>query len=475
MAVPRKDDIQNLVITQSNQLIEATYPPALTARAHKVARLVLSLIKPEDKDLKLYTVKIDFLKRFLGFSGDVTWGRFIDDIKDIFDRLKRERIEIRQEHKITIATFLAGVELDTKHGTVTFEVSSLLKPYLIELRKNFTSFLLSNIPKLRSAYSIRLYELLSQYRKIGWRTIPLDELQRKVGSNYTLYGDFKRKVLHIAQRDLAELTDIRFEYDELKEVRRIAAIKFYIYPNKPKEKDNDPLLLDLFANVEVKDRQAAVPPLSGEIIGAIAALGISPAALQKLLTKGFDIVADPQKRKEAEDRCQTLDNYFIEKLTLTEQSKKVIEHGNSAGFFIEALKNNWLSSQLKRDATEKKTPRKNMDERSRLLEMERRHDHFFKEYKQALGPIYEELTTDAAIFKAAYEAALEQVGEARNRYVGSVLTPIEQYHESPAFAASVHIQLKKQFVERFEDVEKRLGEPLKKLAADIAALKKQAG
>ena len=80
----------DLIVTQSNKLIEAAYPAKLTARAHKTARFIIALIRPDDVDLKLYTVKIDYLKRFLGYSDSVTWGGFADEMNDIFNRLTKE-------------------------------------------------------------------------------------------------------------------------------------------------------------------------------------------------------------------------------------------------------------------------------------------------------------------------------------------------------------------------------------------------
>ena len=224
---------EKFVVVQSNDLIEALYSPALTARAHKVARLIFSLISPEDRDLKLYTITIEALKQYLGYKPDVTWGRFNDDLRDIADRLNKEPIVIKSTDNILTAYLIAGFVIDYKKGLVTFEIPLLLKPFLLELKKNFTIYPLLYIPKLKSSYSIRLYELLYQYKTIGNRTFELDDLQRKVGSDYELYGDFKRKVLSIAQRDLEEHTDIRFDYTEVKVVRKVHAIKFKIISNKP--------------------------------------------------------------------------------------------------------------------------------------------------------------------------------------------------------------------------------------------------
>ena len=191
--INKETNTDKFVVVQSNDLIEALYSPALTARAHKVARLIFSLISPEDKDLKLYSITIDAMKRYLGYKSDVTWGRFQDDLRDIADRLNKEPIVIKTTENIITAYLIAAYAIDYKKGIVTFEIPLLLKPFLLELKKNFTMYPLLYIPKLKSSYSIRLYELLYQYKTIGHRTFDLEDLQKKVGSEYELYGDFKRK------------------------------------------------------------------------------------------------------------------------------------------------------------------------------------------------------------------------------------------------------------------------------------------
>lgn len=476
----------DLVVTQSNKLIEAAYPAKLTARAHKTARFIVALIKPDDVDLKLYTVKIDYLKRFLGYQDHVTWGNFADEMNDIFNRLTKETIYIKDGDEAISAKFLASVKTNLREQTVTFEISVQLKPYLLELKKNFTTYQLRNIPKLKSVYSIRLYELLTQFRKIGWRTFRLEELQKKIGSDYTLYGDFKRKALSIAQRDLETLTDIRFEYDEIKEGKRVAAIKFYIYPNRPAdgETPTSPLLADLFSNVEVRDRLMAaapdstattvVPMLSDELRAAIFKLGIAAATLDKMVALEFSLLADETRREAARQRCRhSLEAWYLEKLTLTEQSKNVVSHGNPAGFFIEALKEDWQSSRLQREQEERKTAQTRLDDRTRLREIERTREQLQAEYNRQQAPIFDELVADSAIFSDAWEATVTQLGSLRNQILKPSMTPLEQYRDSPLIAAPVHIFLKKTWPERFAELAAEFEPRLAAMKKEVEELKRR--
>ena len=192
----QKNEISNYVVTQHNTLVEANYSANLTARALKVGRLLISMINPTNADLGSIEVDIKKLKRFLGYKDGITWGRFHTDLKDIAKRLNNEPIEINiGKGETFVAFFIASYTISLPKGNVSFDISPKLKPYLLELRKNYTSYLLINIPKLKSSYSIRLYELLHQYRKFGKRAFSVVDLQKKWGQTILNTAISKSKFL----------------------------------------------------------------------------------------------------------------------------------------------------------------------------------------------------------------------------------------------------------------------------------------
>ena len=84
---------EKFLVSQSNELIEANYPTSMTARAHKIARLIISLISPDDKNLRTYTISIDDLQRYLGMKTGVKWGAFYKELSSIQDKLNEKPIE----------------------------------------------------------------------------------------------------------------------------------------------------------------------------------------------------------------------------------------------------------------------------------------------------------------------------------------------------------------------------------------------
>jgi len=107
----------------------------------------------------------------------------------------------------------------------------MLLPYLLELRDNFTKAQLTELLKLKSASSYRIYWLLREYAAFGKRTIKLQELKAilGLGEEYDRFDNFKARVLERAKTELAA-TDLPFTYDLLKSGRVVTDVRFFFKP-----------------------------------------------------------------------------------------------------------------------------------------------------------------------------------------------------------------------------------------------------
>lgn len=64
-------------------------------------------------------------------------------------------------------------------------------PYLTQLKGQFTSIAVKNVSALKRTYSIRIYELLMQFKATGDRLISIDDF-RSMLSLEKKYLQFKR-------------------------------------------------------------------------------------------------------------------------------------------------------------------------------------------------------------------------------------------------------------------------------------------
>nr|WP_181718408.1 replication initiation protein RepM [Psychrobacter sp.]QJS05081.1 replication protein, Rep3 superfamily [Psychrobacter sp.] len=129
----------------------------------------------------------------------------------------------------------------------------------------FTKYTLNHIAALDSAYSVRLYELLSQWCEA--KKTPILELQTFRGqlglgvTDYTRMSDFKRRILDATVKEVNEKTDIKVSYEQVKEGRTIVGFKFKVLTkNKPRptlgaNKERDVNTADMFTVDGLNDNQ----------------------------------------------------------------------------------------------------------------------------------------------------------------------------------------------------------------------------
>lgn len=226
----KKLEYENSLVVRANQLIEAKY--RLTATEQKIIYMLTTMVNRNDEDFKPYNVKISDLMELIDTENQNKYAQvkavsrnMMKKVFTIFDTIEDEEIQV---------AWFSSVNYKHKKGIVEFEFSPYLKPLLLQLKACFTRFNLSNVMQLRSGYSLRLYELLKQYEKIGKREFQLSELRDLIGIRnvYSMYGHFRERVILVAQKEINAKTDISFDFEEIKEVRKVVALRFIIKTNK---------------------------------------------------------------------------------------------------------------------------------------------------------------------------------------------------------------------------------------------------
>lgn len=101
-------------------------------------------------------------------------------------------------------------------------------PYLFELQKNYTTYMIGNIAKLDSVQKIRLYEILKQYEKIGIVKFNIIDLQEMMCCTLREFKFFRRDTLEPAVKDINKHTDIMIYYEKILSCRRVTDLKFVI-------------------------------------------------------------------------------------------------------------------------------------------------------------------------------------------------------------------------------------------------------
>ena len=224
---------KNNFVTKSNRLIEANYK--LGVIEQKIILCLASNIQPTDSDFQTYTLPIKEFTNLLGLKGSPKYTELRRITKDLMKKV----FEVRINNKVIQVAWLSYVAYNESEGTIDIRFDPFLRPYLLELKREFTSYKLENVVKLKSTYAIRIYELLKQYEKIQERTFSLNDLRVLLGAEdiYPAYGNFKQRVLLPAQKELKSKTDISFDLEEIKRGKKVVKVKFIIHSDKQNTKE----------------------------------------------------------------------------------------------------------------------------------------------------------------------------------------------------------------------------------------------
>lgn len=229
---------KNYLVTKSNYFImNSSYD--LSLEEQKLILTLASMVQPQDEEFKPYIFKISDFMNLLEVENQSKYT----EIPKITKELMKKVFEIEEGDTIIQTAWLSSATYKKGTGIVQLEFSPKLKPYMLKLNSMFTQYRLANILSMKSKYSPRIYEILkcNEFKMQGYIEIEIEELRKllKTESVYPRYNDFKRKIIEQTQKELKKLSDIRFDFEEIKTGRKVTSLRFYIKSNKVKPKEFD--------------------------------------------------------------------------------------------------------------------------------------------------------------------------------------------------------------------------------------------
>lgn len=227
-SLDKKEIKGQLQVYQSNDLIEAYFPENMTVTEHKIIRYAIARIgqNPETFPYVQFTVK-EFLQE-TGMSGHGYYQRISKLTEGLMS--KSFRLSSKDEPESDFVWFTWFTTIRYKDGVVTAEFNHHIEPHITNLTGRFTKYALLTVGQLQSTYTFALFELLTQYAKIGKRTVTIEYLRKSIGlgDKYPQYANLKARILVSAQKELREINAIDFTFKEIRSGRRVTAIEFDI-------------------------------------------------------------------------------------------------------------------------------------------------------------------------------------------------------------------------------------------------------
>lgn len=252
------------VVKSNDLIIKSRYMLPLSSQ--KMFAFICSLIKPPDPsggipppDQMVYSFDIRNYCIICGIEFR-NGGGALAYIKHTLKMLADYSVYICiSEDKEVLCRLLDEVFIDKKTFTATVRIGKYLAPYLKDLTERFTSYELSNILCMKSAYSIRLYEIFKSFQFQKEVKIRTNDIRRFVftrtarcgkcpSSNtkkcficdeyknyYRRYSELKRRVIDVAVDEINRFTDINVSATAHKYGKNVAYVTFKIRINTIEE------------------------------------------------------------------------------------------------------------------------------------------------------------------------------------------------------------------------------------------------
>lgn len=218
-------------VVKANELIQKSRFN-LTLQQQKIVLYLISQIERNDKEFKLYSFSIQQFCKVCGIN--YTSGKNYNDLKEAIKEIAQKVLWIKLPNgKETTVRWIEKAYIDRNTGTIEIRLDEDMKPYLLQLRDNFTQYELVWTLQFNSKYSIRLYELIKSihYHDLDpyERTYDIDELKRLLDAEtYKTYQHFKDRALQVAVDEINSTSDKLVSFVPIKDGRAVKKIRLHI-------------------------------------------------------------------------------------------------------------------------------------------------------------------------------------------------------------------------------------------------------
>lgn len=229
------------LVVKSNKLIQSSYTLGLVEQ-----RIILMAIV-EARDTgegvtpdSLLHIRADDYAKLFNVTKQAAYKALTEAAETLFNR--RVTIQVfdkvlSREVPVTVRWITAMNYLENE-ALVTLCFSPQVVPHITRLESNFTTYEIEKVSDLQSAYSVRLYELLTKWLSVGKTPLlELSEFRGQLGlevGEYERMQHFKSRVLDLAIEQINTNTDITASYDQHKSGRVITGFTFSVKAKKIK-------------------------------------------------------------------------------------------------------------------------------------------------------------------------------------------------------------------------------------------------
>ncbi|RZK26410.1 MAG: RepB family plasmid replication initiator protein [Flavobacterium sp.] len=297
-------------IFQANAITSGRYD--FTSCQLDILFMLLAMLDKNDTPGKLYSIWVKDIEAITGRQ----WQ--YNQLKEATEDMGSRMFSIETDKSYKQLWFFQHVEYQKGKGYFDVKISDSIRPYLFDLKDNFTVMQLQSALSCSSKYAKRLYALACQWRTRGILSIPIGELKEmlflkdpkgKEKEQFPGISEFRKNVLEIAKRQINEHTDIEFDYEIINGKRPhikkgYDTVKLFIGRKK-----NQQIVIDFNEPLNIQKEAAQLAQIMSYGIGEVVAKRIIKSNKMDVFRDVVEGVKD--KLKQAKGTIKDPTAYLI--------------------------------------------------------------------------------------------------------------------------------------------------------------------
>lgn len=218
------DKASDLTVYKDNYLVEASYK--LSLMEQRIMLFAISKLDPRSPQREHSFLVSELLK----FYPDIEPSSAYRALREAVYKLSERWVRTEDPEKIREFRWISSRTYFKDEGRIDINFTPEIMPYLSQLEGQFTKYRLENIASFRGTYSIRIYELLTQYKMRGNREISIDNLRTwlQAESKYDTFKALNQWAIKPAIEEINQKSDLQVSVEPIKRGRKITALKFVI-------------------------------------------------------------------------------------------------------------------------------------------------------------------------------------------------------------------------------------------------------
>ena len=206
-----------------------------------VYMLINSMQKRWESTKKLDQIDYNFIANgvisFDEFSSTMQIGAKDDKIiyqslKDLFDY----SLAVHQNSETRFIHLFGDMIIKHETKQIKYKLGEVFVEYFTGICRDYFKLSVEEVIGLNSTHAIRIYQILKTKQNMDKKEFEysIDEIKKQLNieKKYTVYNNFKQKVLELSkvQINASEASQFNIDYEEIKTGKAVTSIKFHILP-----------------------------------------------------------------------------------------------------------------------------------------------------------------------------------------------------------------------------------------------------